>query len=123
MALMPLMPGAGEMGPGGPTGPGPLGASPQGPGGMMPQPPPGPPGGDPLSALMGGQGPPMGGDPNSIMQLFNDLSMDVEDLARALPGSEQFAEQIMGLIQQWQTMAVVAMAPMPQQMPGAGSML
>jgi hypothetical protein len=106
-----------------PPGPGPLGASPQG---QMsaPQPPPGPPGGDALSALLGGAGPMAGAaDPGSIMQLFSQLEMQVTDLARALPGTEQLADQVMQILQMWKTQAVVAMAPPPAQMPGAPAML
>lgn len=77
-----------------------------------------------MSALMGGMmGQPAGGDPMAIMQMIGDLEMQVMDIARALPGSEQIAEQITQLIQMWKTQAVVSMAPAPPQMPGAGSML
>jgi hypothetical protein len=57
------------------------------------------------------------------MMLLQDLETDVTDLARALPGSEDIAEAMVGLIQQWKARAVVAMAPQPAAMPGAPGMM
>lgn len=115
--MLPLLPDTSQ-GPGSPSGPPPLGSSPQGPSAPL-GPMGGPPSTDPMAALLGMQSQPVGSDPGSIMMLIAGIEQDVQDLARALPGSEDLANTIMAALQQWKMMATVTMSPMAQAVPGA----
>jgi hypothetical protein len=116
---LPLMPsGADQVStpmPGGPPG-----------GGMAPSPTGAGPGGDLASLLGVGGGPPIGGavDPLQMgLGQFDGLAQSIADLARAFPGSEQIASQMMELLDQWRQQVLVMNTPQASRMPGADMMM
>jgi hypothetical protein len=124
MAFMPMMPGQGMVG--GPQAGPASGAMP--PSSMAPAQSPAQPGMD-LMALLGGQ-PSPDSDPMALsaatanaLRQFEMLETMVIDLARSFPGAEDAARQILEGVQRWRQMVVVATAPAPQGMPGAGMMM
>lgn len=83
------------------------------------------PSGD-LASLLGGVGaPPMAGmDPlQGALGQFDALAQQIADLARALPGSEQLASQMMEVLDQWRQQALIMATPQASAMPGADMMM
>jgi len=100
--------------PGGPPGGG-MAPSPTGPG----------PAGDLASLLGVGGTPSMGGmDPlQGALGQFDQMAQMVADLARAFPGSEQMASQMMEVLDQWRQQVLVMVTPQASSMPGADQMM
>lgn len=84
------------------------------------------PGGD-LASLLGVGGTPSGGmgmDPlQGALGQFDQLAQMVADLARAFPGSEQMASQMMEVLDQWRQQVLVMVTPQASSMPGADTMM
>jgi hypothetical protein len=118
MPVLPLMPdGADQVQtpmPGGPPG-----------GGMAPSPTGAGPAGD-LASLLGVGGTPSnaGVDPLQMgLGQFDMLAQQIADLARAFPGSEQMASQMMEVLDQWRQQVLVMVTPQASSMPGADTMM
>jgi len=101
--------------PGGPAG----GAYPPSPTGAGPS-------GD-LASLLGiGGVPSMGGgvDPlQGALGQFDMLAQMISDLARAFPGSEQIASQMMEALDAWRQQVLIMATPPSSAMPGADAMM
>lgn len=117
MPVLPLMPGSsdqvatsmpGPM-PGGPPTGGPTGAGPAGD----------------LSSLLGAGAPTLAGvDPlQGALSQFDQLAQMIADLARVFPDSDQMASQMMEVLSQWRTQALVMVTPQASTMPGADQMM
>ena len=122
MPVMPMMPtGADEVAtpmPGGPPG----GAYPPSPTGAGP-------GGDLASLLGVGGVPPMGPGQGQVDPLqgalgqFDQLAQMIADMARAFPGSESIAGQMMQALDSWRQQVLVMATPQASSMPGAQTMM
>jgi len=104
--------------PGGPPGGSYAPPSPTGPG----------PGGD-LASLLGVGGLPTMGQGQQVDPLqgalgqFDMLAQQIADMARAFPGSENIASQMMEALDSWRQQVLIMVTPQASAMPGAQAMM